>query len=76
MEHVFSVSAKVREYDVVVSGGGLAGVAAAVSAARQGAKIALVESGGELGGILPRALFPSFWIARTRAVSWRKFLIT
>ena len=37
-------------YDVVVAGGGSAGVAAAVSAARLGAKVALVEKAGFLGG--------------------------
>ena len=37
-------------YDVVVAGGGSAGVAAAVSAARLGAKVALVEQAGCLGG--------------------------
>lgn len=36
-------------YDVVVAGGGSAGVAAAVSAARLGAKVALVEQAGFLG---------------------------
>ena len=38
-------------YDVVVAGGGPAGVAAAVSAGRAGAKTLLLESHGCLGGI-------------------------
>ncbi|MGI6368846.1 MAG: FAD-dependent oxidoreductase [Anaerolineae bacterium] len=37
-------------YDVVVAGGGLAGVAAAVAAARTGAHTLLVEANGFLGG--------------------------
>lgn len=41
-----------RSYDVIVAGGGPAGVAAAVSAARQGARTALVERFGVLGGML------------------------
>lgn len=39
-----------RSYDVVVVGGGSAGVAAAVGAARSGARTALVEAAGCLGG--------------------------
>ena len=38
-------------YDVLVAGGGTAGVAAAVSAARRGAKVCLVEQSSMLGGL-------------------------
>jgi len=38
-------------YDVIVAGGGIAGVAAAVSAARNGAKTLLIEKGVNLGGL-------------------------
>lgn len=58
MEHVFSISAQVRSYDVVVCGGGLAGVAAAMNAAQQGASTALIESGGELGGDITKGFVP------------------
>ncbi len=41
-----------KEYDVVVVGGGPAGICAAVSAAREGAKTALIERYGILGGMM------------------------
>src|SRR5262252_4840304 len=40
-----------REYDVVVLGGGPAGITAAVAAARDGAQTLLVERYGFLGGM-------------------------
>ncbi|OFY38848.1 MAG: hypothetical protein A2Z69_01440 [Bacteroidetes bacterium RBG_13_44_24] len=40
----------VREFDVVVAGGGTAGVVAATAAARNGAKTALIEGKGYVGG--------------------------
>ncbi len=40
----------IRKFDVVVAGGGTAGVVAAVAAARQGAKTMLVERKGYTGG--------------------------
>jgi len=42
----------VREFDVVVAGGGTAGVVAAIAAARNGARTALIESKGYPGGIV------------------------
>lgn len=39
-------------YDVIVVGGGLSGICAAVSAAREGAKTVLIERYGILGGML------------------------
>lgn len=41
-----------EHYQVIVAGGGPAGIAAAVAAARQGAKTALVERFGILGGMM------------------------
>jgi glycerol-3-phosphate dehydrogenase len=40
-----------EEYDVVVVGGGAAGVGAAVAAAQAGARTVLLESAGYLGGV-------------------------
>ncbi len=39
-----------KEYEVVICGGGTSGVAAAISCARVGAKVLLIEKGGTLGG--------------------------
>jgi len=40
----------IRKFDVIVTGGGTAGVVAAIAAARQGAKTALIEVKGYPGG--------------------------
>ncbi len=40
----------IRKFDVVVAGAGTAGVVAAIAAARQGAKTALIEVKGYPGG--------------------------
>ena len=47
------------EVDVLVAGGGAAGVAAAVSAARCGKSVLLVEARGSLGGAAAVGLVPS-----------------
>ncbi|MBR6747481.1 MAG: FAD-dependent oxidoreductase, partial [Clostridia bacterium] len=44
------------EYDVVVVGGGIAGVGAAIAAARGGAKTIIVENGSALGGLVTLGL--------------------
>lgn len=49
------------DYDVVVCGGGPAGVCAAISAAREGAKTLLIERNGELGGFWTSGLLT--WLA-------------
>ncbi len=40
-----------KQYDLVVAGGGMSGVSAAVSAAREGLNVLLVEKSGMLGGM-------------------------
>lgn len=47
-------------YDVIVAGGGTAGICAAVAAARNGAKTLLIEQYGDLGGTATFGLVPTF----------------
>jgi glycine/D-amino acid oxidase-like deaminating enzyme len=52
------------KYNLVVVGGGLTGVAAAVSAAREGLTVLLVEKSGCLGGAISNCLvypFMPYW---------------
>ena len=54
---MYQVSAKdLGHFDAVVCGGGIAGVCAAVSAARNGINVLLVESSGCLGGTVTEGL--------------------
>ena len=48
------------DYDVVVCGSGSAGFAAALSAARNGSRVAIVEKNGELGGSTTSGLVGPF----------------
>ncbi len=54
-----------NRYDVVVAGGGVAGVAAAVSAAKLGAKVLLIERYGFLGGLGTAGLVNPFMSSYT-----------
>ena len=47
------------KYDVVVAGGGPAGIGAAISAAREGARTLLIEQEGYLGGMGTAAIVPA-----------------
>lgn len=49
-----------REVEVLVAGGGPAGIAAAIAAARNGASVLIVEQRGYLGGMGTAALVPAF----------------
>ena len=52
------------EFDVAVAGGGVAGVAAAVTAARRGCRVVLIEGCGCLGGALTAGLVPNMSLDR------------
>lgn len=51
-------------YDVVVIGGGPAGLAAAQSACNKGAKVAIIEREARLGGILKQCVHDGFGLIR------------
>ena len=46
----------IKNYDVIVAGGGIAGVSAAIAAAREKQKVLLIESGYMLGGLATAGL--------------------
>ena len=53
-----------QKYDLIVAGGGFAGVAAALSAAQEGCKVLLLEKGNSLGGAATNCLvnpFMQYW---------------
>lgn len=65
----------VREYDVVVAGAGTGGVIAAIAAARQGARTAVIEAKGYAGGTAVdggTALHSFFNLARAFGVERRQ----
>ncbi|MEM2884896.1 MAG: FAD-dependent oxidoreductase [Thermoproteota archaeon] len=55
-----------READVIVVGGGPAGLAAASSCKEAGLEVLLVEREGSLGGILPQCIHTGFGILETK----------
>lgn len=60
MENITLNVKKQYECDVLVVGGGVSGFASAVSAARNGARVILIESGGFLGGTATKGLVGPF----------------
>lgn len=52
-----------QAFDVVVIGGGPAGMAAALAAHKAGARVAIVEREQHLGGILRQCIHPSFGLS-------------
>ena len=51
---------KILDYDVVIIGGGPAGLGAAVKAKENGARVAVIERNDELGGILNQCIHSGF----------------
>jgi len=71
----YSCEAKeLKYYDVIVCGGGPAGIGAAISAAREGLSTLLVESHGCLGGVSTSGALPFFLGAKTGSISYPKML--
>lgn len=60
-----------KKFDLIVVGGGISGVAAAVSAAREGLSVLLLEKFGSLGGAMSNSLVFPFMSYRVRGAKGR-----
>jgi hypothetical protein len=49
-----------QDYDVIIAGGGLSGIATAIASAREGAKVLIIERYGFLGGMATAGLVNPF----------------
>lgn len=58
--HYFKPKIIEKRYDVIVAGGGLAGVMAAVAAAREGSSVLIIERTNSLGGMATTGLVNPF----------------
>ena len=66
-----SAAGEASSYDVVVAGGGPAGIGAAYMAAKRGAKVLLLEKSGRLGGMAVQAMVSPFTCCTDNPrVSW------
>lgn len=78
MKYVIEQERKVPiwgEFDVIVCGGGPGGIGAAISAARNGAKVLLIERNSFLGGTATASLVPVFLIALDKVSGFAKELM-
>ena len=62
----------VGKYDAIVAGAGPSGIAAAVSAARRGVKVLLIEYAGSVGGISTTGLM-SHWTGSANSKLYHEF---
>lgn len=63
-----------QSYDVIVAGGGPAGIGAAIAAAKNGVKVLLIEGNGCLGGTSTAGALPFYLGAMTGSVPYKEML--